>query len=236
MLFSLAFFKRLLRQDPIETEIQSFERLTTSYRTFIKNNICPVKARYHYEYENNINPAYQDIESVTNPLKRHEKRIWALRDDLILATGIKNAYQKKYGYTGFNEAFSEELNLSDHLDLSDRFGHPSLTFNEKNEKGDVYYAGYLSQGESALRVCLTSGRYYRDDLTKEQIKQLESYLSLMFQKAYGDQPVVFYSGFKDYEDYDSLDDYYKHFAVFFMDDEKGLALEPTRTYAARPSF
>lgn len=214
----------------VEVEEQKQEALVTSYKVFIKQQILPIALKYEYQGEENINPAYQSITDVNKRLNRHEKRIWALREDFILATGVKNAYQERYGYTGFKDAFPDEIDLNQYIDLKDRFGHPSLTFNHFDEKIKVYYAGYLSQGENCLSVCLASGRYYRNDLTDEQIKVLETYLSILFQQAYGSQKVIFYYGIKDFTDYKTLDEYYEHLGVFFCDNEEKLASEPKRHY------
>lgn len=157
---------------------------------YIRTNIDPVKPKYLYEGENSINPAYQDIASVEKSLIYHEKRIWALRRDFILATGIKNAYEKEYGYTGFKDGFHSAV--YPYIDWEDRYGHTSLTFPDGD--GSAYYAGYICQEKGFLQVYLVSGRYERTDLSKEQTSIIEAYIALQFITVYGKQEVEFVVG------------------------------------------
>ena len=156
---------------------------------YIKNNIPPVKPKYSYPGEGCINPGYQDIISIQNSLLQQEKRIWVLRSDFILATGVKNAYEKEYGYTGFKNSFSESL--YPFLNWGDRYGHPSLTLTEGNYDGSAFYAGYICQRVGYLQVYLVSGRFERTDLNEEQTCILEAYIAAQFQTVYGNQDIVF---------------------------------------------
>lgn len=156
---------------------------------YIKKNIAPVAPKYHYVGEDSINPAYQDIISIQNALLPQEKRIWVLRSDFILATGVKNAYEKEYGYTGFKDSFSRSL--YSFLNWNDRYGHPSLTLAEGNYDGSAFYAGYICQRDGYLQVYLVSGRFERTDLNEEQTCILEAYIAAQFQTAYGNQDIVF---------------------------------------------
>ncbi len=156
---------------------------------YIKKNIPPVKPKYSYPGESCINPGYQDIISIQNSLLSKEQRIWVLRSDFILATGVKNAYKKKYGYTGFKDSFSESL--YPFLNWRDRCGHPSLTLAEGDYDGSAFYAGYICQREGYLQVYLVSGRFERTDLNEEQIHILEAYIAAQFQTVYGNQDIVF---------------------------------------------
>ncbi|BCA96272.1 hypothetical protein TUM19329_26330 [Legionella antarctica] len=156
---------------------------------YIKKNIPPVKPKYRYPGESCINPAYQDISSIRSPLRPQEKRIWVLRGDFILATGVKNAYQKEYGYTGLKDSFSNSLYLF--LNWSDRYGHPSLTLAEGNYDGSAFYAGYICQRTDYLQVYLVSGRFERRDLNRDQTRILEAYIAAQFQTVYGHQDIVF---------------------------------------------
>ncbi len=156
---------------------------------YIIKNIPPVKPKSMYPGEGCINPGYQDISSIQFPLRPHEKRIWVLRSDLILATGVKNAYEKEYGYTGLKDSFSKSL--YSFLNWSDRSGHPSLTLAEGDYDGSAFYAGYICQQTGYLQVYLVSGRFERTDLNEEQTCLLEAYIAAQFQAVYGNQEVVF---------------------------------------------
>lgn len=156
---------------------------------YIKHTIPPVKAKYSYPDEDCINPGYQEISNIEYPLLPQEKRIWALRSDFILATGVKNAYEREYGYTGFKSSFSESV--YPFINWKDRYGHPSLTLAEGDYDGSAFYAGYICQREAYLQVYLVSGRYERTDLNEEQTRILEAYIAAQFQTAYGVQDIVF---------------------------------------------
>ncbi|KTD13727.1 hypothetical protein Lgra_0862 [Legionella gratiana] len=175
-------------------------------QNYIKNNIAPVKPKYSYSNEGSINPGYQEITSIHYPLRPQEKRIWALRSDFILATGIKNAYEKEYGYTGFKDSFSKSLHSF--LNWNDRYGHPSLTLPENDYDGSAFYAGYVCQRTGYLQVYLVSGRFERNDLNEEQTHILEAYIAAQFQAVYGNQEIVF-----DYGD-SNISSYH---AAFFRD-------------------
>lgn len=161
-------------------------------QNYIKDNIPPVKPKYTYPGEDCINPGYQDISSIHYPLLPQEKRIWVLRSDFILATGVKNAYEKEYGYTGFKDSFSQSL--YPFINWRDRYGHPSLTLPEGSYDGSAFYAGYICQRTHHLQVYLASGRFERTDLDKEQTSILEAYIAVQFQIAYGVQDIVFEYG------------------------------------------
>lgn len=220
----------------LELLTDDFDAVCGKYESnIIEQNITPIDLNYSRKGECSINPAYQNSASINQNLKVGEKKIWALREDFILAVGVKNAYQSEFSYHGFESTFDENINLSDSLNLSDRFGHPSLTLNEYDQQLKVYYAGYLSKNSNGLGIFLASGRYFRNDLTLEQISLLESYISLLFQKAYGSQEVTFYCGMRSYEEYASDADYYSHLGLFFNESKdltcKALENEPSRHYS-----
>lgn len=198
--------------------IESPEANYVTIERYIRETIPPVHKKYLYPGENCINPGYQDIQSVNCPLQKNEKRIWALRSDFILVTGVKNAYQKEYGYTGFADSFSPELHRF--LNWDDRYGHPSLTLAEGHYDGSAFYAGYLCQREEFLQVYLVSGRFERTDLSTEQTQILEAYIASRFQTVYGNQSIVF-----DYGD-SEMPSYH---ATFFSDG-KFDASNPQRRY------
>ncbi|WP_115700770.1 hypothetical protein [Legionella sainthelensi] len=175
-------------------------------QNYIKCNIPPVRPKYSYCGEGSINPGYEEVTSIHSPLKPQEKRIWALRSDFILATGVKNAYEKEYGYTGFKNSFSKSLHSF--LNWNDRYGHPSLTLPEGDYDGSVFYAGYICQRKGYLQVYLVSGRFERNDLNEEQTRILEAYIAAQFQAVYGNQEIVF-----DYGD-SNIPSYH---AAFFSD-------------------
>lgn len=158
-------------------------------QNYIKKNIPPIKPKYNYPGEDCINPGYQDIASINQPLCLQEKRIWVLRSDFILATGVKNAYEKEYGYKGFKQSFSKSL--YSFINWSDRYGHPSLTLPEGNYNGAAFYAGYICQRADYLQVYLVSGRFERTDLNDEQTRILEAYIAAQFQTVFGKQDIVF---------------------------------------------
>ena len=106
-----------------------------------------------------------------------------------MAAGVKNAYQKEYGYTGLKDSFSESLHSF--LNWKDRYGHPSLTLAEGTYDGSAFYAGYICQRSGYLQVYLVSGRFERTDLNEKQTCILEAYIAAQFQAAYGNQDIVF---------------------------------------------
>lgn len=159
---------------------------------FIKSTILPLEPKYRYPNENCINPAYENVASIQYLLCPLEKRIWALRSDFILATGIKNAYHEEYGYRGLKDSLNESLHSF--LDWEDRYGHLSLTISEGNYDGKAYYAGYICQRTGYLQVYLASGRFDRRDLNEVQTSVLEAYIAAQFQTAFGKQPIIFDEG------------------------------------------
>jgi len=187
----------------IYTESSIAKAVKTSYddsayveaQNYIKQNIPSIKPKYSYPNESSINPGFQDITSIQYPLLPQEKRIWALRSDFILATGVKNAYEREHGYTGFKDSFSESL--YPFINWNDRYGHPSLTLPEGHYDGSAFYAGYICQRDGYLQVYLVSGRFERTDLNEEQTHILEAYIAAQFQTAYGDQEIVFDYGISE---------------------------------------
>lgn len=98
--------------------------------TFIQNKIAPVQPKKKlYPGEGGINPAYQNLAQVRRSLSQSEIRIWALRSDLILATGIKNAYAEDWWYEGLKTAIAKKNHRF--INWADRAGHPSLTVKHK---------------------------------------------------------------------------------------------------------
>jgi hypothetical protein len=170
-------------------EISNYDLYFVSAQSYIKHNIPSIKPKYSYPGEGCINPGYQDITSIQYLLLPQEKRIWALRSDFILATGVKNAYEKEYGYTGFKDSFSKSL--YSFINWNDRYGHPSLTLPEGNYDGSAFYAGYICQRDGYLQVYLVSGRFERTDLNEQQTRILEAYIAAQFQTVYGEQDIVF---------------------------------------------
>src|ERR1700733_9887767 len=87
----------------IQSEIFNVEFILKSY---IQRHVKGVLPKYTYSEESGVNPAFQCIEEVDSYLRLNEKRIFALRSDFVLATGVKNAEQK-HGYHGLKETFEE---------------------------------------------------------------------------------------------------------------------------------
>lgn len=196
---------------------------------YIKKYITPIKSTHKYLGETAINPAYESISHTPTMLAEGEIRIWALREDLILATGIKNAYQSKFGYHGLKTTFP--ISLHRYIDWNDRYGHPSLAISEKGTVG-VYLAGYVKREAGVIKIFLASGRYFREDLSLKDFRILEHYIANLFILAYGDKKVKIYHGLKAYRCYDSDESYYKHLGRFFNKADP-LTQEPYREYQAR---
>jgi|GEM_PF-2788062 len=156
--------------------------LFSEIRTFPK-----VYARYDYAGEGGINPAYTDIERC-EPLCPGEKRIWVLRGDGTLATGIKNVCVRE----GNTDLFQKvEGAFHKYLDKTNRYGHPSLALPEETYDGSVHYAGWLCNRDQ-IEVFLQSGRFHNEMLTDEQRNTIEAHVAEKFIKAYGKESVVFY--------------------------------------------
>lgn len=196
----LPFFSTRLQRPRVYTEstldflIQSASDFAkyTSIQRYIQQHIPPLISQFpNYENEEGINPAYQNAAQIESTcfLNIDEKRIWVLRSDFILATGVKNAYKTRYGYTGLADTFSPAVHHF--LNWSNRSGHPSLALAEGRYDGTVLYAGYICQRDGFLQVYLSSGRFDRSDLNAEQMHILESYIAAIFQVTYGRQDIVF---------------------------------------------
>ncbi|KTD18389.1 hypothetical protein [Legionella jordanis] len=167
----------------------------TTVEHYLSSNIPLIKPKYFYDNEKSINPAFENIQMITKPLKLNEKRIWLLRGDFLLVTGVKNAYEREYGYEGLKQVFNPAL--YQFINWEDRYGHPSLALPELDYDGSVFYAGYLCQKKDFLQVYLVSGRFDRKDLNGLQTEILEAYIALQLQVAYGQQAVVFEFGDPD---------------------------------------
>jgi hypothetical protein len=160
----------------------------------IQSQISTVKkesSSRSYPGEGAINPAYENLSQVSYRLHLNEKRIWILRSNFQVAIGVKNAYQALWGYHGLHDIFDEKS--YPYLNWEDRSGHPSLAMVEPESgyDGDVYYAGHFAQREGYLEVVDNSGRFDRSDLPHAQLQLLQSYVALQFQKAFGEQKIVF---------------------------------------------
>lgn len=232
---SAVFFLRASLPFPMTPFFMPQHSKLIGYQSAIlEKGIKPLFPRYSYQGDTPINPAYQDSQNINTRLDLNEKRIWVLREDLVLATGVKNAYQKQFNYQGFESAFKEGLDWTSFVNIKDRYGHPSLTLDHQDKQIGVYYAGYLMQESEQLTLFLASGRYAREDLSLEETQLLESYISLLFQEAYGPQKTVFYCGMRPYEFYPSDESYYQHLGLFFNNNAFNptslLEDEPKRTY------
>ena len=157
--------------------------------TYIKDHIPPVSPLYSRKNESSINPSYQNAEAISCPLASNQKKIWLLRSDFILAVGNKNANWISFKDTSLADAIETELHA--YLNWDDRYGHPSLASMHRGYDGSAYYGGYLAQRNGYLEIYTFSGRYHRSDLDDLNKERLEAYIAYYFQKAYGNQPVVF---------------------------------------------
>ncbi len=146
-----------------------------------------VNASYKYPQEQAINPAYCNIEHCF-PLCINDKIIWALRGDLTLALGIKNAYVNEGNTNLLNKI---DCSLHQYIDTDDRYGHPSLAMPDQHYDGSVFYAGWIQRHANHLDVFLASGRYQNHKLNALQKWHLEIYLYLKLLNAYGNQTIVF---------------------------------------------
>ncbi|MCF6777735.1 ankyrin repeat domain-containing protein [Thiotrichales bacterium 19X7-9] len=152
---------------------------------------------YINKREKSINPAYENIDGdYYCPLTENEHRIFVLTESMMLNTGIKLKYT--------TEDLKQRVDAKSHkfIDWGDPYGHPSIANNEA-----VYSAGYLYQRNGYLEVILISGRY-NQELTNNQKRILEFYLTNKFIKAYGNQDIIFY-------------DYDKQHSSFFSKTLKG---------------
>ncbi len=193
-------------------------------RNYIRENIPTIKqlsSAKVYAGENSINPAYENLDQINYQLHVNEKRIWLLRNDFIVALGIKNAYQEMWGYYGIHDAFDEHNHP--YIDWDDRAGHPSLVTDE------AYCGGHIVRKNKHLEVICISGRYERSDLSEEDIIIMEALLALQFQKTFGEQPVVFIPHPKR-NTYDS--DYFELSAVYGDEQLAGNRYVKQREYTA----
>lgn len=184
-----------------KSEIFTANKLNSSYTKENKNSeevlhyykkriekIIPLKSRYQYDNEKSINPAYTDIES-SNYLCLDEKRIFVLRSDFILATGIKNVCINE----GNTDIFQKtDAILHPYINKNDRYGHPSLAQIDGSYDGSVYYAGWLCQRLDHIKVFLQSGRFHHPNLTDLEKMDIEFYIAYQFMKHYGRQDIIFY--------------------------------------------
>lgn len=169
--------------------------MTDSLLLDLIKKIPTVQADYTYANEKSINPAYCDLEHA-QPLCPDEKKIWVLRGDLIFAIGNKNTYVE-LGNTDILTVI--ELSLHKYIDLSDRYGHPSLTLPEGDYDGSAYYAGWLYQNINRIELLLYSGRYQNMKISRSQQCYLERYISQQLMNTYGEQDIIFYDFEKEEE-------------------------------------
>lgn len=148
--------------------------------------IAPVKKAYSYAGEDNINPAFLDLQDAVCPLKTNAKRIWVLTADHRLVTGVKNAEDVQ---DNFLDTFLEGAHQ--YLNLEDRSGHPSLAVPFEGYEGGVLFAGWICQREDKLEIFMQTGRYNRSDLMFDELDQLNIVTAYLFAKAYGFQDVEF---------------------------------------------
>lgn len=135
-----------------------------------------------YQSEKGLNAGYYDIEHAPL-LTINENRIFALRGDMILATGIKQVDdQLKTKALGDSYKYIDPLN---------RYGHPTLAMPEGDYDGRVYYAGWVSQNKQQLTVFLASGRFQNDRLSAFQRTCIEIHIAKQFMDNYGRQNVIF---------------------------------------------
>lgn len=143
---------------------------------------CPkVTPSYFHPGEiGGFNPTYENIEACSR-LATHQKRIWVLRGDLILALGIKNLHADK-GNTSLYEKIGPDMHQ--YLNPTDRYGHPSLAVPERGYDGSVYYAGWLIQFHDHIELILHSGRFQNTFLTIDQRNNIERFISLKLGAVY----------------------------------------------------
>lgn len=148
-----------------------------------------VNAGYGYEGEQGINPIYCDIDAC-QPLYLDEKRIWALRGDGILATGIKNVCVGE-GNTDLWKKVDKSAHV--YLEKTNRYGHPSLAVPDGEYDGSVHYAGWVCRRVNHLQVFLQSGRYRVETLFSEAEREsIETYIAFKFMDIYQQEKVLFY--------------------------------------------
>lgn len=147
--------------------------------------------RYSYKGENAMNPAYEAVDEFST-IKPNEKKIWALRGDLVLAVGVKNVDMNLHkGAPALMATVTDQA--QQFLNFRDRFGHPSLAVKDENFDGSVYMAGWVCQrNDGAIEIALQSGRFQNKALTNDQRDDIELYIARRFMSAYGDTNVIFY--------------------------------------------
>lgn len=171
-----------------DPSFSTYERLQPQCKSY------PIThATYGYTGEGGINPAYCDIDACS-PLCPDEKRIWALRGDGILATGIKNVCVGE-GNTSIFHKIDETAHP--YLDQKNRYGHPSLAVPETTYDGSVYMAGWLCERSDHLQIFLQSGRFHNEKLSPNQRNFLESHIAYKFIQAYRSKRVIFYDRIGD---------------------------------------
>lgn len=188
--------KYIFLQPPVSPVIS--QPVLLAVKEYISMYIEPIFPAYIRSNETGINPAYQDITATRDKLFLHEKKIWLLRSDMILAVGNKNAYWVNFDEKGLSDAIDSKLHH--YINWEDRYGHPSLAVAYPGYQSGAFYAGLLAQRNGCLEVFTSSGRYHRGDLTVEDKTIIEAYVTYYFQKAYGRQPIVFIDSLSN-EDY-----------------------------------
>lgn len=158
-------------------------------KEFIAENMTSISAHYVRSNEQTINPTYQSADQITQQLKIHQKKIWLLRSDFILAVGNKNSNWINFKDTELSDAIEKESHP--YVNWEDRYGHPSLATPHLGYDGSAYYGGYLAQRNGYIEIYTFSGRYHRHDLEDKLKAVMEAYIAYQFQHAYGEQPIVF---------------------------------------------
>ncbi len=186
------------RQTPIN------EALLQEVQKIIRSKIRPIQPKYKREDELTINPAYVDIAHLNFRPRLHQKMMWLLRSDFILAIGVKNAYWISFGEEELENAI--DSGAHSYINWSDHYGHPSLAVAEGQYDGSALYGGYFCQRIGHVAVFTLSGRFDRDDLTEESQRLLEAYVALQLQSIFGNQDIRFYQ---------TLEKHYYELSCFF---------------------
>jgi hypothetical protein len=184
------------------------------------------RPNYSYVGEVGINPFYESLETGYGyKLCPGIKKIWALRGDSILATGIKNGrYNRNIAeYRGLPEVmddckeYSVGLNrevMANNL-LTNRYGHPSLAVPEGSYTGGAYAGGWVYQNETGVYVMYHCGRF--NNRARDPI--IEKFLAFKFMTAYSEaKQIIFIDGANN------MDDFFSYYA------EKLPANHPRRVY------
>lgn len=166
--------------------------------------IDPIVPTLYVEEGDGLNPGYIEIEEL-RPLCIHEKRIFLLRADMALATGLKNdpragTYLDNFGGCQTGTPFIKQNNtipdeITDYVE-SHLFGHPTLAC-ESNGYLPGIYGGWMRRlSEDTIEILLSTGRFKGIEVSDEERTCIETHVARRMMKSQQCSDIIFVDFYK----------------------------------------